>query len=445
MADPPEPARVTHPSGRYVQLFDFLDAEEYASLLRHVAERLDSASPSGVVNRRVKHEFRDETVRRSRLIGDVDLVFPMFESRLRALLPEVRDALGIPPFEVERIERHITVHGDGDFFVRHRDETNPWTDGCRVLTFVYYFHEEPPSFEGGQLRLYDTVTNRRGVTVAAPSYRTIEPVSNSIVFFSASDTFHEVAPVQAIGSGADALRCTLNGWFRAGDLGRPAPPWVDNEVLSVIAHRLLPALTDQGFAVRPTPEPAGRLLQTLWELRMAAGLAPDAAEPTRPPDATEGIPDAAEPERIPLGPFGDDLLERLRPVHEEWVGRRLEPVVASAIQVHRSGTQTPLRVAPVASDVISSLIVIDEDLDEPWPFVLATSDAIHEIPVAPGQMVTYEGARIPHGRAHRLGGRFQACITVHYRPQGWPHTRATLVDHALADGLIDDDGRLAAP
>jgi len=421
-----------------VQICDFLAPPQYEALVRHVRQRREQGRSSGTTDPRTRERRYDESIRRSRLIGDVGLVWPLFEDRLVELFPDLCAQLGIPPFEFGSIERQLTMHGDGDFFQRHRDEQQPGTDGSRVLTFVYYFHDEPKRFDGGALRVYDTTVNPRGHTVVTATHTDIEPVANSIVCFS-SQTFHEVMPVRVTDPEPGIGRCTLNGWFRAGDLGRPAIPYVDADAMAVIAPRLLPRLTRQGVTRRSTPDPVQRrlaVIHDLWNRAAAAGTA--APQP-------DGDGDRDGPTLIPTGPFGDDVLAALLPVAEEWAGTPLEPVVASPLRVHGRGQRVPLRVSPPGSDVVTVLLVVEEDLDAPWPFVLDVDGRPVEIEVGAGEMLLYEGAAIPHGRPEPLVGRSCCTMLVHYRPAGWPHDADALVRRALSEGLLDDTGRPTLP
>ena len=426
-AAPGTPRTVAH-----LQLFDFLDGEEYQSLLDHVASRANSMAASTVIDPNTFAVSRDAAFRRSRVDPEVELVWPPFEDRLRALLPHLRRELGVERFTLGSIERQLTVHTDGDFFSRHLDENHPWTDGCRMITFVYYFNAEPRLFEGGQLRLYDNVQDPGGASHPAESYTEIEPVPNSIVFFPANSN-HEVVPVRALGDGPGSIRCTVNGWYRAGDLGRPLTPPVEPAVLNLICSRLVPRVGDHGFAIRPTPEPIHRALESLWELGRDDSR-PEAGDPVYFPDGA--------PEMLPIGPFGNEILERLLPLHEEWAGTPLRAVGAYGMRIYRSGQRATMQVDRPGTHVVSSMLVVAQDVDAPWPFQLELAERRHELHLQPGQMLLYEGAASPHGHLVPLAGRAYVVLFLHYCPVDWPHSEESLIRQALADGIIDVSGRV---
>ena len=52
----------------------------------------------------------------------------------------------------------------------------------RRLSYVYYFHRQPRPFRGGDLLLYDT--DRQAGNFEMGVFTRIEPLHNSIVFFS---------------------------------------------------------------------------------------------------------------------------------------------------------------------------------------------------------------------------------------------------------------------
>jgi len=430
MTDPV--ARGTPSAVPYLQLLDFLEPTEYKMLLEHVASRADSMSASTVTAPDTFVVSQDNEVRRSRIDPAVELVWPPFEDRLTALLPHLRRELEIGRFALGSIERQLTVHTDGDFFTRHLDENNPWTDGCRMITFVYYFSAEPKLFEAGQLRLYDTVEDGNGVSGPADSYTEIEPVANSIVFFPSS-TYHEVVPVRALGEGPGAIRCTVNGWYHAGDLGRPLTPPMEPAVLNLLASRYLPRMTDGGFALRPTPEPIQRLLESLWELGQH-DIHPERADPAYFPDG--------DPELLPMGRFGDEVLCRLAPVHERWAGVPLRPVAAYGMRIHRAGQRVAMHIDRPATHVISSMLVVAQDVDAPWPLQLELLERRHELHVQPGQMLLYESASSPNGYLTPLSGRFYTIALLHYCPEEWPHSIESLARRALDEGIIDAGGRV---
>lgn len=196
---------------RYVRVTDFLPPDEHARMLSSALAWEQDFQDSGVIGTDGKSQV-DHHSRKSRSLrsGRLDELWHMFDKRLRAMLPVVRQQLGIPWFPISSIERQLTAHGRGGFFVPHVDNGNPLLYGRRI-SCVYYFHHLPKRFSGGELRLYDTWVTPTGNT-GAGTYTTLEPLDNSLVFFP-SDAFHEVCPVESETDAFADCRFTVTIWL----------------------------------------------------------------------------------------------------------------------------------------------------------------------------------------------------------------------------------------
>ncbi len=201
---------VTLPS-RCVVLDEFLAPQELAELtqftLQHetnfqVSEVLSPSAEKGVVN--YDH-------RRSRVLMDLERHQGLILERVKSVLPQVLQKLGMQEFSIQAIEAQITASNDGDFFHFHSDNGSERA-ASRHLTFVYFFHREPRQFEGGELRIHDARLEA-GVYVSEGSYQTIVPQQNQIVFFPC-ELMHEITPVKCLSRLFADSRFTLNGWLR---------------------------------------------------------------------------------------------------------------------------------------------------------------------------------------------------------------------------------------
>jgi SM-20-related protein len=151
----------------------------------------------------------DKTVRRSRKIRDFGPLRDALESAFRTAMPQAICALGLAAFELADLSLELAAHGDGDFYSRHIDtfigEHRQSSD--RVLTGVYYFHNQPKAFEGGELRLYSPLPVDKG-----GSYTDIEPAHNSLLLFPAWAP-HEVRPISCKKGGFAQSRFAINCWY----------------------------------------------------------------------------------------------------------------------------------------------------------------------------------------------------------------------------------------
>lgn len=190
---------------QYVQIDNFLSAEEHAALLKHVmakeSELMDSTTLGQVPDYRkskVIYLYRDE-------------FYPLLQERLPQVMPEVLPQLGLSPFDITHIECQLTAHNDGHYYKIHPDNGTEETS-TRQVSYVYYFNREPKAFSGGELRLYDSKAVN-GTWVKGDNFKDVEPRNNSIVFFCSS-YWHEVMPVSCPSRQFADSRFTFNGWVR---------------------------------------------------------------------------------------------------------------------------------------------------------------------------------------------------------------------------------------
>ena len=96
---------------------------------------------------------------------------------------------------IKDVEAHFACYNVGEFYALHKD--NPQGKNGRMISSVYYLHEEWQNDWGGQLHLQD----KHG------HWHTIEPKPNRIAFFQ-SDLLHEVLV-------AKHQRLSITAWLRS--------------------------------------------------------------------------------------------------------------------------------------------------------------------------------------------------------------------------------------
>jgi Rps23 Pro-64 3,4-dihydroxylase Tpa1-like proline 4-hydroxylase len=214
----PAPTNRSLVAARYVRIENFLSPEDHQRLLELALACEEDFEESGVIDAGGA-STRDHGFRKSRTLSGPRLeeVWDLFDGQLRAILPSVRREMDISWFPLGEIERQLTAHSSGGFFAPHVDDGHPLVAGRRV-SCVYYFYASPQRFSGGELKLYDTWVTPTGST-AAPTYTTLTPIDNSVVFFP-SDAFHEVCPVHSRTVAFGDSRFAVTIWFREGE--RPA-------------------------------------------------------------------------------------------------------------------------------------------------------------------------------------------------------------------------------
>ena len=101
------------------------------------------------------------------------------------------------------------MHFNEEFYKVHKDSGKKHGTGTRKITFVYYFHNLPRQFTGGDLLLFDTDLKKNKYIDKSTR---IEPLNNSVLFFP-SDFYHLVTPVLCETDRIENGRFTINGWL----------------------------------------------------------------------------------------------------------------------------------------------------------------------------------------------------------------------------------------
>jgi SM-20-related protein len=194
-----------------VVLDEFLAPEEVSDLMQFTIEHEAEFQASEVVSPSSERGVVNYEHRRSRVLMELGTYEGLLLERIKAVLPEVLEKLGMEKFDISTVEAQITASNHGDFFQFHSDNGNDRV-ASRHLTFVYFFHREPRQFDGGELRIHDARL-QDGAYVSEGSYRTVVPRQNQIVFFPC-ELLHEITPVKCTSQVFADGRFTLNGWLR---------------------------------------------------------------------------------------------------------------------------------------------------------------------------------------------------------------------------------------
>jgi len=192
-------------------LFDeFLSPDELRTLTQYALAREADFRISEVISPGVAGTVVDSEYRRSCVLMDLGRHEVVFRERIESALPRVLEKLGMEKFPITRFESQMTASNDGDFFKHHSDNAEEGI-ASRELTYVYFFHQEPKAFQGGELRLHDA-DRQDGSWVTSGSYKAIVPEQNQIVFFR-SARLHEITPVVCPSKAFADSRFTVNGWL----------------------------------------------------------------------------------------------------------------------------------------------------------------------------------------------------------------------------------------
>lgn len=183
----------------------FLNPSEQQKIWRLYAENKENYHQSRIGGKTsLDLQYRASMVISRSKLGSAELDF--FEQKLCPYLIQAYDYFGIQHPDQQRISMQMTSHSDGEYYRIHRDvgEAMP----KRLMTFVYYFCQQPKSFSGGDLQLFDT---NEWQGTFSNHYTTIEPLDNRLVLFP-SQFFHQVSKVNMSVDDRHYGRHTINGW-----------------------------------------------------------------------------------------------------------------------------------------------------------------------------------------------------------------------------------------
>lgn len=187
------------------QIIDALDQQGFAII--------DHAYPSDYLNNLVNectlnlNKFRDAAIQngvvsniRSDHILWIEDNLPFAQQHIEKL-HSVSQALNHAFYlGIKEVEAHFACYNAGEFYALHRD--NPQNKNGRIISSVFYLHEQWNDEWGGQLRLQDK----------HDQWHIISPQPNRIALFQ-SDLLHEVLL-------SKQQRLSITAWLRSSDL-----PW----------------------------------------------------------------------------------------------------------------------------------------------------------------------------------------------------------------------------
>lgn len=207
MAAPREPQPQPEPEmekSPYLLLDNFIDPALHSELVKFVLAHEKDFTPATV-------STGDADTGHALVLHDFPQFAGLFRDRVRSLVPQLTTAFGIGEFPVGDVECQLVAQNDGDCFQLRNDNGSPDTLE-RMISYVFYFHNEPKSFSGGEFRLYNSRI-ADGRSECGEAAAEIEPKNNSILFFP-SHCHHEVLPVRCPSNRFVDGRFTATGWVR---------------------------------------------------------------------------------------------------------------------------------------------------------------------------------------------------------------------------------------
>lgn len=169
---------------------DAYSIEYTQSLVQECSTHLAEFRAAGVQSGVISHIRSDH-------ILWIDDQLPIAQHHLHALQQLSENLNQAFYLGIKEVEAHFACYNAGEFYALHRD--NPQQKNDRVISTVFYLHENWQADWGGQLHLQDKQND----------WHIIEPQPNRLVIFQ-SDLLHEVLL-------SKQQRLSITAWLRSGN------------------------------------------------------------------------------------------------------------------------------------------------------------------------------------------------------------------------------------
>ena len=286
-----------------------------------------------------------------------------------------------------------------DYFTGQSYDKHCLHSGNRTHTFMIYLND---NFEGGE-------------TDFSKLNKTVEPEKGkAVIWENMTDgklndfTLHEGTTVKS------GTKYIITSWWREkewdgkkdNDLYFKAPQTYTNK-------NQIPKFTETGFKVVKCPNDTWQLIKEVYSL-------------LKDKKQTEFFDNKNT--FIPTG--GSDIYsfshlesikkiihKQLIPIHKDFCNADIEPSAIYGIRSYTKGATLKSHVDRVETHHISSIIIVDKDLNGPdWPLDIQSHDGKwHKVYANIGDMILYESATCEHGRLEPLSGEFFNNFYVHYK------------------------------
>jgi len=108
------------------------------------------------------------------------------------------------------------------------------------------------------------------------------------------------------------------------------------------------------------------------------------------------------------------ILNEMKPLFESWSGVELEGTSAYGIRAYLDDWSFMMHLDKLSTHVISGIYHVDRSEDaEPWPIVIEDFlGNTNQIYMEPGDLLLYEGSKLPHGRPEKFDGSYYANLLL---------------------------------
>ena len=99
-----------------------------------------------------------------------------------------------------------------------------------------------------------------------------------------------------------------------------------------------------------------------------------------------------------------------------FTGIKVKPTIWYGPRIYQTGARLGWHVDKIPTHYLGVSLHIDSDLYEQWPIVIELNDSFVELAIEHGELLLYEGVRLPHFRPYPLAGKFYIGAFFHFQP-----------------------------
>lgn len=282
-----------------------------------------------------------------------------------------------------------------------------------------YFEEHEINEHGAEMgqrtftvMIYLNTVEEGGITRFTKLGHDFEPKQGLAVIWSSlnpdgspnSNTMHHAQPV------LKGYKAIITKWFRSNSRLPEQPP-----MFARGANDFIPNYTATGFAKAQLPSSMLQKIRTFYSKHQQS------QEKEIVPGGFISNSDQANTKSSSLVDLSAELRaeihQTLKLLMEQWCGKELLPTYVYGIRVYHRGAVLKCHQDRLETHIISSIINIDQQVDQDWPLVIDDNYyRRHKVMLKPGEIIFYEGGRLTHGRPYPLDGDSFANIFCHFKP-----------------------------
>ena len=372
-------------------LENFLSVDECEKLIQCIRANLRASTLSSYES--------DQSYRTSRtcdLARSSDPFLGLIHNRICRLV-------GIDPAYSEEIQGQYYEVGQEfkahtDYFETHEMASHAAEKGQRTYTFMVYLNDVA---EGGETRFLNVDASFSPRAGCAVIWSSLKPDGSPN-----ADSIHQALPV------VKGYKAVITNWFRSSAGTRKPSAMFIKEL-----NEYIPNYTKMGFLKTQVPVALFDNIASFYHEHRAS-----LTDENVPGDFLYNK--NRKRRGSSLVELSDDLRreihDAMKPAMEEWCGKELDPTYVYGIREYNNGAILKLHRDRFDTHIISAIINVAQQVNEDWPLIIEDNYYCrHNVMLAPGEVIFYEGARLIHGRPIALDGASFANIFCHFRPKDY--------------------------